>query len=491
LLKKLTIFAAGLGVLASVFLLSYSTSNHTGPAPLLVVVLPVLLAYLLYVLFSWLFFRSRASRDATSRIPHTAAGIPPAAGTARETDWLLLLRGLAALLVFIMHTGIVFSRDYSWGGNPWAWLGFSPAWLGMILFFSLSGYLMGKGFFVGKYSPNGPGAVRFLKNRFLRIVPLTLAVAFMILIWQAPTWFDNSDFLFRIVTFSSDGVESPLSLGAFWSLSTEWHFYLAVPLVFLVFASVRHLNKMWVLAIVTIAVLVVGTTIRLVIWNQHGGDLSIWNPFVYTPVYGNFDVFLLGFLANWWLSIVPDRARSIARRGWAPLLLVVYVVYSWFSYGTWVGDDGGPFETLAESLPFDGIFAILLPGLVALAMIAILVGAEESNAAWARKPDSRFKRTISFVLYWAGALTFPVYLTHSSIMFSIEAGFHRFDIPVRILIAAVVTILLSLMLHLTIERTALRWRISALKGSTPANADQRHEASKSGPVELTRPSTKE
>ena len=70
---------------------------------------------------------------------------------AGKVDWLKFLRFLAALIVFAMHSGIVLGLDFTHSNANWAWLIYSPAWFGMSMFFTLSGYLIIKGFLTSRF----------------------------------------------------------------------------------------------------------------------------------------------------------------------------------------------------------------------------------------------------------------------------------------------------------------------------------------------------
>src|SRR6516225_7328061 len=187
----------------------------------LVAVAPVGL-YCIYALGVSRFFPARVAAPAplgTSVMPR---------GSRRDTDWLLMIRGLACGLVFVMHSGVIFKHDFSYSHSRWAWILESPASLGMILFFTLSGYLMGKGFYTGKYDLSRPGVTLYLRNRFLRIFPLMFVVGLLALILQTPEMFSAPQVAVRLLLFEFNGRIGFSNIGPFWSLSTEWQYYLLV-----------------------------------------------------------------------------------------------------------------------------------------------------------------------------------------------------------------------------------------------------------------------
>jgi len=319
----------------------------------------------------------------------------------RDTDWLLLIRGLACGLVYIMHSGIAFNHDFSYGHSRWAWILESPAWLGMLLFFTLSGYLMGKGFYTGKYDLSRSGVTLYLRNRFLRIFPLMIVVGFLVTIWPSPLLFSSPQTAVRISLFGFNGLSGSAAIGPFWSLSTEWQFYLLVPAAFALTVAVSRLftsTPKVLLPVATLLVLGVGIAIRSYFWAHNGGEAS-WNTYIFRTLLGNLDVFLLGFLTNWW---VPRLARMSRLLGavWPMLLIGIYLAYSFISY-----------ESIFNvSHTWYPIFAVILPGAIALALIPVLLGCEalNRNARLRKVPQ----RKTAFVLFWMGALTYPIYLGH-------------------------------------------------------------------------------
>jgi peptidoglycan/LPS O-acetylase OafA/YrhL len=345
-----------------------------------------------------------------------------------------------------MHTGIEFKHDFSYGNSRWAWILESPAWLGMVLFFTLSGYLMGKGFYTGKYELSRPGVTLYLRNRFLRIFPLMFVVGLLASIWQAPQILSDPQDGVRLLLFEFNGYGGPPAVGAFWSLSTEWQYYLLVPAAFAIALAASRAfvpTPKMLLPVATLLVLGVGVMNRNYVWTHHSGAVS-WPAYIFPTLLGNIDVFLLGFPANWW---VPRLARLSRVTGAWPLLLVgIYLAYSFVSY---------------EAI-FDGsnqwfrIHAVIMPAATALALIPVLVGCE----LWNRKARLRQvpRRKTAFLLFWMGELTYPVYLVHASILMSVQLGMPQQSYAVKWAIATVLVILLSWIFHMTVEETVLNWR---------------------------------
>jgi peptidoglycan/LPS O-acetylase OafA/YrhL len=120
-------------------------------------------------------------------------------------------RGLAHLFVLLTH----------------------PGWLGVQLFFALSGYLITAGLLAMRGAPNYFSA--FYARRALRILPLyyTVLLALLVvvpLLMRPPPFATDGQASLWLFT-ANMAPELPYGFGHFWSLSVEEQFYLVWPLV--------------------------------------------------------------------------------------------------------------------------------------------------------------------------------------------------------------------------------------------------------------------
>jgi peptidoglycan/LPS O-acetylase OafA/YrhL len=177
-----------------------------------------------------------------------------------KLDYLLSLRGVAALGVVLGHAfgigpysvGVYVSSSPVWyftftglfdhpPGRLRDMLFYVTPLVGtnfVILFFMLSGYLMGKVFHDQKYDFSPNGVIKFYKNRYFRLAPL---LYFNLLVGAC--FFGNAslspikllgDLLF-ITNFTDRGVNLVT-----WSLAHEMQYYLLAPFVFRFFRSVSY-----------------------------------------------------------------------------------------------------------------------------------------------------------------------------------------------------------------------------------------------------------
>jgi peptidoglycan/LPS O-acetylase OafA/YrhL len=172
-------------------------------------------------------------------------------------------------------------------------------WLGVDLFFVLSGFLI-TGILIDSresehYFRN------FYSRRVLRIVPLYLT-CILIMYFGYPgagayfrlslLYLANFAYFFRVKT--------PHGPGVFWSLAVEEHFYLVWPLV------VRFLNRFWLLGFT--ALIVLGTPILRGVCTHAGMDPELE---IYPYSFFRFDGLALGaMLAIWVRSRYYGRSSA-------------------------------------------------------------------------------------------------------------------------------------------------------------------------------------
>ena len=155
------------------------------------------------------------------------------------------LRGFAAL-------GVVWVHAWNFSGNPALSVGKIEGFQldlhralaiwgqGLDMFFVISGFCMYL-MYARKQTQFSWGAYwEFLKNRWVRIAPAfyTSMLVCALGITYAKHWFPWPDVLahltfLHIIIPQTNGLASP-----FWSLATEWHFYLLLPLI--LWAGLRY-----------------------------------------------------------------------------------------------------------------------------------------------------------------------------------------------------------------------------------------------------------
>ena len=168
---------------------------------------------------------------------------------AKRND-IQLLRGVSVLLVLLFHLEMQ---------------GFENGYLGVDIFFVLSGFLMGS--LYNRYSP-----IEFYRRRIERIAPAYFAVIliscsfcfFLANLSDFSQFFEqalaNSIFLGNVYFWSNASYFNKqyfYPLLHLWSLSIEVQFYILVPILFPVFAKYRYVLLLFALSSAMLALIVV------------------------------------------------------------------------------------------------------------------------------------------------------------------------------------------------------------------------------------------
>lgn len=176
---------------------------------------------------------------------HERPGSPPGGtGLPRTMHVPALdgLRGLAILAVVAFHVAVVMSD-----GAPWAYRTSPPVYswpafagsLGVDLFFVLSGFLVLRSWQGIRERHAGDGVrslVEFARRRGRRILPPYWVALAVLVVWRAPEWLStlrgwrNIGMFVSLNQFLDPGLPQQLNTVT-WSLTTETHFYVLVPLL--------------------------------------------------------------------------------------------------------------------------------------------------------------------------------------------------------------------------------------------------------------------
>lgn len=408
--------------------------------------------------------------------------ILPSSPRSNSVDALLVFRAFACLMVVVIHCNPP-RNSILFRGMDLSWLTFSHGLVGVWIFFCLSGYLMGKAFYSGRYAWNWQGVLNFWRNRALRIIPLYSFAVLLLSIFVYPEILklENWSVLLRIFTFTYQGFTSPPLVNfnvAFWSLSTQFQFYLLVPFLYAIFK--RYCSKQYYVWLTIALTILAVFSLKFIIWIVLRQEITNQIEYVfrywYTPLVTNLDVFLVGFLMNPLLrswqttethntnSVRATQLKVLTPRFYKLLaitlviLLYLFTAYHFYHQELWMVPErvGTGFRTATT------IF--ILQPLTALATACFIL-AFEVNAPLTPplklSPDTILQNPYR-VLEIFGHLSYGVYLWHYPIVqkitpiftstLSIEAFYFRLQ----------ATLLLSLMLaivtYYVIELPTAQWK---------------------------------
>jgi peptidoglycan/LPS O-acetylase OafA/YrhL len=437
-------------------------------------------------------------------IEHQLSGLPsPQPQIVPPFDGLLALRGLACSIVILMHCLSPAVRKTLQVRNiDFSWIFFGHGFAGVWIFFTLSGYLMGKAFFTQRYDLSYQGFSKFYRNRAIRIFPLYYFVLFFqtILVYPNALRIENWGYMLKPLTFTLALVPGNLVNGSLWSLSTEVQFYLLVPFIFLATRKLVHRSKLFVLVVMLgVAVSFIG--IRGLIWyslrDAMLADFWLYVRHIYYPLVTNLDLFLLGFLMNalfqnqhvgkpGHLGIFGYLPRKVSK-AWGRLhqwiranchllgILLIAVFYLATSHHLYFQEQWN-----SPTRSFTGfrtaMTSLFLPSLTAL-VVCLFIGAFEG---WgqseyrmaALSPSILLKQPIRCVEI-LGILSYGLYVWHIPILEHIRPifsdpfpliSFFRFVTATFVLSGITATITYYL-----VERAALKWKISVNSDSTSSS----------------------
>jgi peptidoglycan/LPS O-acetylase OafA/YrhL len=145
----------------------------------------------------------------------------------REMPGLDVLRGIAVLAVVLyhgLHWWLPPAITISPGAKLLSWLA-TPGWLGVNLFFVLSGFLITGILLDTRTRPHYWKS--FYTRRVLRILPLYLAILFILRFYSGISWAYFFLCVFYLANFAS--ARFGFGYGPLWSLAVEEQFYLVWP----------------------------------------------------------------------------------------------------------------------------------------------------------------------------------------------------------------------------------------------------------------------
>ena len=302
-----------------------------------------------------------------------------------------VLRGVAILLVIGAHSsdipkpdGVIGTFAHFWG---------AVGWLGVDLFFVLSGFLIG-GLLLSEYEKHGTlRPLHFLARRGLKIYPLYLVfLGYLIAMPTAKAVVGGGDAvsvawtqieaywpnLFFLHTYVGDN-----PAGHTWSLAVEEHFYLTLPFLLLLLAKFGAMHRLLWLCFLAVPILALLARAVSVVSGADYSDTS-------SDTQGRIDALLFGVglrgVAMWFplLFAAVGRYRSVllvlGLACWSPVWLGADLRESWF-------------RVLGFGLTFIGSGAFLLAAL-----------------------HTDMRNVVARCVAWIGFYSYGIYVWHVTVM---------------------------------------------------------------------------
>jgi len=307
-------------------------------------------------------------------------GVDPRFTGRERQPGLDLLRALAIIVVVIYHAALfgfkLPSRIDRFG------------WIGVDLFFVLSGYLIGGQLLAPLARGNEISLGRFFARRVLRIMPayfVVLAVYFLLPSWRE--YPDMSQPLWKfLLSVQNIALHGGTAFSHAWSLAVEDQFYLGLP-------SILILVSRWPRAAIITPCLIVlgGILLRTFLAYQNLTETGVsfrgFQAWIYYPTWTRLDPLVFGvalaaiekFRPQWW-----QRLTNCAIWLWVPALVLIVC-------GLWLGE--GDYLTVTA--------CVWQFPLIALGMAALLICAVSPRLFFRRVaiPGAAFIATIAYSAY--------------------------------------------------------------------------------------------
>jgi peptidoglycan/LPS O-acetylase OafA/YrhL len=232
---------------------------------------------------------------------------PVAAG--RNNAWLDLVRALAIVMVLLRHGERALHSEVGGPQNALQTI-FMNGWIGVDLFFGLSGYLIARHLLHAGIGSPDFRLGRYFALRALRILPAYFTVLLLVVIGAIPLFEVATDKLgVRVayhLLFLQDYLPSDINV-VFWSLGVEEKFYLVAPVLILLLLKCRTMAG---LAAVLLALFTLPTVLRLAIFLSGPANYdypSFWSTFR-SPFHMSLEGLVIG------LSIALAQHAGLVRR---------------------------------------------------------------------------------------------------------------------------------------------------------------------------------
>jgi peptidoglycan/LPS O-acetylase OafA/YrhL len=298
------------------------------------------------------------------------------------------LRGVAILLVLFFHGfGFKFGAAKLPRFAHLLVVATMPGWIGVNLFFVLSGFLITGILLDSKRHPQYYR--RFYIRRALRILPAYYALLLLLAIVPGTGWFEHRQVSWQFIGLSVVYLSNvtnlfgvPMQYGALWSLAVEEHFYLLWP-------TVIHSLSRRAIAYCALAIVVICPILRAVAYRlgmQYGAG------YTWLVADGLAIGSLLGLLSRSWLA---DR-RLMKYAAICCITAGVIVLGVGLPFGIFLGRTflGGTFRLTALNIFFTGVIGSTL-----------VLGT--GNQKWiVLRPTLEFFGKISYGLYLIHMLAF-------------------------------------------------------------------------------------
>lgn len=349
------------------------------------------------------------------------------------------LRAFAIILVFFFHYYIISGGKPEWLPN----IG-SFGWIGVDLFFVLSGFLISSQLFEQIKEGQLVSFKTFFLKRFFRIIPAFLVTIGLYFCFPFFREKESLPPLWKFLTFTQNLDLNIKDFGTFshcWSLCVEEHFYLFLPIILIFSQTLKLLSKSyWLL----IALFLFGFAIRIYSFNnlylpriEEENSWMYWYKYIYYPTYNRLDGLLVGVTIAGIYVLAPKIWNKFSKYGNQFVLLGSSILTTAY----FLCEDQQTFNASVFGFP-----------LIAFGFGFIVLGAIS--------PTSFLYQFNSKMTTFISSLSYAIYLTHKGVIHSTHLILKDFNINdnLMLVICILTCIVFAYFLYISIEKPFMKLR---------------------------------
>jgi peptidoglycan/LPS O-acetylase OafA/YrhL len=330
-----------------------------------------------------------------------------------------LVRAIAIGLVLIHHC-----IQMSPITTPWLRETAIYGQYGVDLFFVLSGWLIGGLYWRERIKYGDVRIFRFWARRWMRTIPPYLAA--LVASWLAVYIARREPFDFGYLIFLQNYYQQIPFFLVSWSLCVEEHFYLLVPLVFLLLGNFSYSRRN---ASLFVAVLIAGPLMRLVVYPYVPHDFG----FALTATHLHMSGLVLGMFLSYFAIAAPEDFKSVVR-------IAPYIVAASAIGLVVLGTQGGG----AKYVLWETTIAIFFAGGLLLAVSKAEIG-----------------ERLAAIVFPIAVTSYSIYLTHPLALHATNELMRRFSLTGPLpyfLLAAALIVISTVSFYFVFERASIEVR---------------------------------
>ena len=364
-------------------------------------------------------------------------------------------RAMAILLVLNLHFSIYTGAIPGFNAITYS------GWFGVDLFFILSGFLLTLPYIKAGIEHRAlPKTWQFYKNRIFRICPLYY---FSLIVFVVSAYLFGSgsakasinDILVHSLFLHNYPIKAINISPVYWSLAVEFQFYLLCPLIgfgLYHFLSLRQHKRLGLFLAILLAVPISYRFYAATYLNIDASTQNYTN-FIYVSTWSNFDAFVFGILGAIAYAYFNQLVKIISQGIWQlGFIFSIVTIYGLMAYNYYYS--GLDYQKINLFNP------VLFYSLLNLSWIVWLL----SSLALQNKIGHYWRQFLnSKIMAYIATISYSIYLWHLSINLQVTTLIESIGISsvplatiIRLLLAIILTLLISTLTYLYIERPILK-----------------------------------